>query len=53
MARKYDPRAGKEVEKMMHKYKHEGKFESAGQAIAAGLDEARKKGENVPKKHGG
>lgn len=51
MARKYDPRAGKEVEKTMHEYKHEGKFKSRKQAIAVGLNEAREKGEHVPKKH--
>ena len=49
MARKYDPKAGKEVEKMMHEYKHEGKFKSRQQAIAVGLNKAREKGERVPK----
>lgn len=50
MARKYDPKAGKEVEKTMHEYKHEGKFENRKQAIAVGLDKAREKGEHVPDK---
>lgn len=50
MARKYDPRAGKEVEKTMHEYKHQGKFKSREQAIAVGLSKAREKGEKVPKK---
>jgi len=50
MTRKYDPRASKEVEKMMHEYKHEGKFKSREQAIAVGLSKARAKGEKVPKK---
>lgn|GEM_PF-771314 len=50
MARKYDPRASKEVEKMVHEHKHEGKFKSRKQAIAVGLDKARRKGEHVPRK---
>jgi len=48
MARKYDPKAGKEVQKTMHEHKHEGKFASREQAIAVGLDKARRKGERVP-----
>jgi hypothetical protein len=48
MARKYDPRASKEVEKTMHEYKHEGKFKNRKQAIAVGLSKAREKGERVP-----
>ena len=50
MARKYDPRAGEEVEKTMHEYKHEHKFNNRAQAIAVGLNKAREKGERVPKK---
>jgi hypothetical protein len=50
MARKYDPRAGKEVQRAMHEYKHEGRYKSRKQAIAVGLSEAREKGERVPKK---
>lgn len=50
MARKYDPKAGKEVEKTMHEHKHEGKFKNRKQAIAVGLSKARRKGEKVPKK---
>jgi len=50
MARKYDPRASKEVEQTMHEYKHEGKFKNRKQAIAVGLSKARQKGERVPKK---
>lgn len=49
MARKYDPRASKEVEKTMHEYK-QGKFKNREQAIAVGLNKARQKGERVPKK---
>jgi len=50
MARKYDPKASKEVEKTMHERKHAGKFKSKAQAIAVGLSKARQKGEKVPKK---
>ena len=50
MARKYDPRAGKEVEKTMHEHEHEGKFKNRKQAVAAGLSKARQKGEEVPEK---
>ena len=52
MTRKYDPRAGEEVEKTMHEYKHEGKFKNRQQAIAVGLSKARQKGERVPEKKG-
>ena len=45
---KYDPRAGKEVERTMSEYKHDGKFKNRKQAIAVGLNKARKKGEKVP-----
>ena len=50
MPRKYDPRAGKEVERTIHEYKHDHKFKSREQAIAVGLSKAREKGERVPKK---
>ena len=50
MTRKYDPKAGKEVEKTMHEYKHEGKFKNRKQAVAVGLSKARRKGEKVPEK---
>jgi hypothetical protein len=52
MPRKYDPRASKEVEKTMHEYKHKKKFKSREQAIAVGLNNAREKGERVPRKGG-
>ncbi len=52
MARKYDPKASKEIEKTMHEHKHQGKFVSREQAIAVGLSKARQKGEKVPKKKG-
>lgn len=47
---KYDSRASKEVEKTMHEHKHEGKFKNKKQAVAVGLNKARRKGEKVPKK---
>lgn len=50
MARKYDPRAQKEVEKTMHEHRHDGKFQSRQQAVAVGLSKARHKGEHVPDK---
>lgn len=55
---KYGPKAQKQVEKAMHKYKR-GELKSGGsgekvksrkQAIAIGLSEAREKGAKVPKK---
>ena len=52
MARKYDPKPSEEVEQTMHEYKHEHKFKNREQAIAVGLNEAREKGERVPKKSG-
>jgi hypothetical protein len=52
MTRKFDPRAGKEVEKTMHEHKHEGKFKSRKQAVAVGLSKARQKGERVPEDKG-
>jgi hypothetical protein len=48
MSRKYDRRASKEIERMMHEFKHEGRFKSRKQAIAVGLNKARRKGEHVP-----
>lgn len=56
MARKYGPKAQKEVEKAMHEYKH-GELKSGGsgkvvknrrQAVAIGLSKARSKGAKVP-----
>jgi hypothetical protein len=56
---KYGPKAQKQVEKAMHKFKR-GKLKSGKsgekvknrkQAIAIGLSEAREKGAKVPKKN--
>lgn len=55
---KYGPKAQKEVEKTMHKFK-KGELKSGSsdkkvinpkQAVAIGLSEAKKKGAKVPKK---
>jgi hypothetical protein len=45
---KYDPKAKEEVRKTMHEHKHTGKYKNTKQAIAVGLDKARRKGEKVP-----
>ena len=50
MARKYSPKAQKEVEKTMHEHKHEAKFKSDKQAVAVGLSKARQKGEKAPER---
>jgi hypothetical protein len=57
---KYSKKAGKTVERAMHKKKRGklksgkgGKVKSRKQAIAIGLSEARKKGAKVPKKKAG
>lgn len=51
MARKYGPKAQKEVEKEVHEHKHKGRYKSRKQAIAVGLSKARRKGAKVPKKN--
>lgn len=50
---KYGPKAQEEVEKELHEHKHKGKFKSREQAIAVGLDKARRKGAKTPKKKSG
>jgi hypothetical protein len=45
---KYGPKAQEEVGRTMHEYKHEGKFKNRQQAVAAGLNKARKEGAKVP-----
>jgi hypothetical protein len=61
VARRYGRKAGKTVERAMHKMKR-GKLQSGRsgktvrsrkQAIAIGLSEAPKKGAKVPRKRGG
>lgn len=45
---KYGRKAKEEVGQAMHEHKHEGKYKSSKQAIAAGLNKARKEGGKVP-----
>jgi hypothetical protein len=47
---KYGPKAQPEVEKAMHEHKHEGKYQSRKQAVAVGLNKARRGGGKAPKK---
>lgn len=54
---KYGPKAQEKVEKAMHEFKHGDlktgsgkKVTSREQAVAIGLDEARRSGGKVPKK---
>jgi hypothetical protein len=49
MMAKYSEKAQEEVAKATHEHKHEGKFKSQKQAVAAGLSKARSKGAKVPK----
>ena len=56
MSKKYSDKAQKKVEKVMHEYKHGDlrmgksgkKVKSRKQAIAIGIDEARRSGGRVP-----
>lgn len=57
MARKYGPKAQEKVGKTMREYKkgeltdsHGNKVTKRSQAVAIGLDEARRSGAKVPKK---
>lgn len=43
---KYDEKSQKEVARAMHE--HEGKFKNRQQAVAVGLDKARRKGSKAP-----
>lgn len=61
MARKYDPKAQKEVKETMHEMKEDKlttgpkskkKVTDPKQAVAIGLSKARKKGAKVPPKKG-
>lgn len=45
---KYGKKAQEEVEKTVHEHKHQGKYKSRKQAVAVGLDKARRKGGKVP-----
>lgn len=48
---KYGQKAQEEVEKAISEHKHKGKFKSRKQAIAVGLDKARRSGGKVPPKN--
>ena len=50
---KYGKGTQKEVEEELHEHKHKGKYKSRKQAIAVGLNKARKKGMKVPSKKNG
>jgi hypothetical protein len=45
---KYGPKAKEEVGEALHEHKHKGKYQSRKQAIAAGLNKARREGGKVP-----
>ena len=45
---KYGKKAQEDVAETMHEYKHEGKFKNRQQAVAVGLNKARKEGGKVP-----
>lgn len=45
---KYGKIAQLQIEKNLHEHKYHGKFESRDQAIAAGIEQARKSGGKVP-----
>ncbi len=47
---KYGKKAQEEVHKTMHEHKHHGKFKNRKQAVAVGLEKARKAGGKVPSK---
>lgn len=47
---KYGKKAQEEVEKAVHEHKHQGKFKNRKQAVAVGLDKARRSGGKVPEK---
>lgn len=47
---KYGEKAQEKIAENLHEHKHEGKFKSRDQAIAAGINEARKEGGKVPPK---
>lgn len=46
---KYGKKAQEKIAKNLHEHKHKGKFKSREQAIAVGIDQARRAGGKVPK----
>ena len=47
---KYGKLAQDKIEKNLHEYKHDHKFKNRDQAIAVGIEQARKAGGKVPPK---
>ncbi len=47
---KYGKDTQKDVGEALHAHKHKGKYKSREQAIAVGLNKARKRGKKVPEK---
>jgi hypothetical protein len=47
---KYGKLAQDKISKNLHEHKHQGKFTSKKQAIAAGISQARQAGGKVPSK---
>lgn len=47
---KYGPKAQEKIEENLHEHKHHGKFKSRKQAIAVGIDQARRAGGKTPPK---
>lgn len=45
---KYGKKAQEEVGKAMHEHKHEHKYKNRKQAVAIGLNKARREGGKVP-----
>ncbi len=48
---KYGKKAQEKIAKNLHEHKHSGKFKSRDQAIAVGINQAKKAGGKVPKKN--
>jgi len=44
----YGKKAKEKIAENLHEHKHEGKFANRDQAIAAGINQARKEGGKVP-----
>lgn len=45
---KYGKKAQEEVREAMHEHKHKGKYKNRDQAVAVGLNKARREGAKVP-----
>lgn len=49
----YDKRSQEEVAKAVHDHKHDGKYKNRKQAVAVGLNKARRKGSDAPASNDG